>query len=992
MPDLSNTMKLAVDALDDPGSLRVRGDALEVLLNRQPPADVWLQSESRIHNFLSATDNDPGSRIRAIELAAISPLASVRKAVQAISVSDEGRSARAARMSLALLGDRQSVTKLIEDLTAEPTDGAVARVLAQVPLESLDLDVSPLVRNIAALDDADPGESTSHLWTALALARVGKFDHLDSAIDKLNKGWSPDILWGNPETFASEIRAMRPAPAQLTESLEKKMRGWPGLLGKLFKPAIDPESPPGHIYRYLTESAPETAQTLKPSMDHARVVATLQDLRLPGDIKVAMPESGDISADVLARNTADAFDRSLTAIANDAGLRDVPPEMVLGNDFITLVDNLPAYEPDYQALATAYIKYVGKTGERSHDFEAQIGWMFSRGGFDNIRLDGFFNSEDSAVREIAWSLAKHAARFDGSDVMPYFGAGADTSGTDDLYRAARHAELIEMPELFGGDEGPTFRGGESQSEEEEPGPVDPGDDPPRSAYGLVKAPGKVRPAKPFTVTVGLSKEQMPGTTGGQLVRPESSRGAYWLKIRLTCDGFRSVSEQGSEAFLWVTQENPYPTEDIELVALDDERFSSSRIILAEFYIDGQMLGAAARQIDIDDSLSVDSADAVASGVSVVVDSQVPPADITITISRGNADVGFRWVFSAESPHGDIDMTPPDDPERLVAHLDEQSEDFARSTLNRIETREGATDLREIVADAGERIAEQIPLWIRSKLLAVFDRVDDRAATLLIVSAEPHIPWELAYLQFQDDSKQFLAMEMVVGRWVLSSINARTMQPEIPVPPPHSVDVSKMTVVSGDYSDTKGFNKLPGAEAEAQRLRSTFEATSLDASSDALLPWFRSGPEDELIHFSVHGKWSTTGVNGGIALVDGKMLDASFVRQSKLSGHPFVFLNACQIGQGQTVLGGYGGMAEAFLKAGAVGVVAPLWSVDDKSANEVAKRFYDWVLSDETPGEFVRRERSSFGDESTSVTSLAYQFFGHPAMRIAMNIERNRRDA
>ena len=48
---------------------------------------------------------------------------------------------------------------------------------------------------------------------------------------------------------------------------------------------------------------------------------------------------------------------------------------------------------------------------------------------------------------------------------------------------------------------------------------------------------------------------------------------------------------------------------------------------------------------------------------------------------------------------------------------------------------------------------------------------------------------------------------------------------------------------------------------------------------------------------------------------------------------FVFLNACQVGAGQRVLGDYAGLATAFLSAGAAGVVAALWNVHDLAARE-----------------------------------------------------------
>jgi CHAT domain-containing protein len=99
---------------------------------------------------------------------------------------------------------------------------------------------------------------------------------------------------------------------------------------------------------------------------------------------------------------------------------------------------------------------------------------------------------------------------------------------------------------------------------------------------------------------------------------------------------------------------------------------------------------------------------------------------------------------------------------------------------------------------------------------------------------------------------------------------------------------------------------------------------------------------------------------------------------------FVFINACQVGSGDQILGGYAGLAAAFLYAGAAGVVAPLWSIDDDAARAIALRFYERTLkTGDQPAEVLRSERAEFGRAGgpTSATCLAYQFFGHPAMRL-----------
>ena len=122
---------------------------------------------------------------------------------------------------------------------------------------------------------------------------------------------------------------------------------------------------------------------------------------------------------------------------------------------------------------------------------------------------------------------------------------------------------------------------------------------------------------------------------------------------------------------------------------------------------------------------------------------------------------------------------------------------------------------------------------------------------------------------------------------------------------------------------------------------------------------------------------------GLILVDGSALDPLAVRGTPLRGHPFVFLNACQVGRGSQILGDHAGLAAAFLFAGASGVVAPLWSIDDRLARQIAVRFYERAMRGEAPAEVLRTERAAFRDapETTSSTYMAYQFFGHPGLRL-----------
>jgi CHAT domain len=62
-------------------------------------------------------------------------------------------------------------------------------------------------------------------------------------------------------------------------------------------------------------------------------------------------------------------------------------------------------------------------------------------------------------------------------------------------------------------------------------------------------------------------------------------------------------------------------------------------------------------------------------------------------------------------------------------------------------------------------------------------------------------------------------------------------------------------------------------------------------------------------------------------------------------HPLVFLNACEVGRGIPALLGVGGFAKSFLDLGASAVIAPLWSVKDTIAHEIAETFYKRVKAE-----------------------------------------------
>ncbi len=193
----------------------------------------------------------------------------------------------------------------------------------------------------------------------------------------------------------------------------------------------------------------------------------------------------------------------------------------------------------------------------------------------------------------------------------------------------------------------------------------------------------------------------------------------------------------------------------------------------------------------------------------------------------------------------------------------------------------------------------------------------------------------------------------------------------------------MAVISGVYGQQPGWKRLPEAEAEAAELTGDYGAVDVAAEMDAVLKCLKGDPAADVLHFCVHGQCDPTGVQDGLVLTDGKALDPWRVKGVEFKAPVFVFLNACQVGQGYELLGDYAGLADAFLFAGAAGVIAPLWSIDDALSRELAIEFYERAFAGSVPADVLRERRAQFTEESapTSSTFMAYQFFGHPDMRL-----------
>jgi len=1021
---------VTVSGLSSDNTPDLQQAALKLLMRGGYDAGVWRAAEPHLLNLLERRDkaSDRNGLIRQL---ARTPLPSVRESLRVIAGNVSDPDFATARECLAELGENRFANLLIEDMGGGNPDLA-AHGLAKSPLGRMRIRTPMLEAQVDGFDLNDPAESSAYVWGSIALAKKGRFKYLNNVFRQLDAGWEPGLFWGNPFAVHDDVRTAALGSERLFDYAKNKYRRLSPAERQLIGEEAALGRPKLNMLDALLEKPPQEV-----------VAEPAASAELPDDAASLFSDEGIRSA--VGANLRSTVSRAAYAEVVPTVLEDLAASLpklgdrltddylptTIGNELVDLASRLPAYQPDAPAVIRAYSRYLRQGGSRSGDFEHQLGWILAQGDFDSALEDCglLLRSGDELEKTVAWSLTSKASAFRRGHAPPFFGAGGSgglpvehtidtapfreerrifskdkalvgdpalaTATGDDSVDDEERLELVEMEFSNLEHSAAGGAGGEEPSEDIAATlPADPGsggnDDPPRSAYALLDCPEEVEPLVEFKVTIGLSEKPTPDIPGGPMHRPASSVGAYKLTVRLLYDGFMLRPGEQSEITLDVTASDPHPRASLHMTAVAAPQFKPLRTLRAEYSVDGQLIGSAARAMLVSGAPAAGVSANLARGFDLSMPPGVPVPDMTISIVKGNTVGDDRLVWSVLSPHAGIDLTPPDNDDDFKSDIGSAPDDWARSLMNAINASPVDKPLGPMLRGRGTEIRRKIPVWVRRKLrdlAELFTASGSGPATVFVVSDEPNVPWELAYLKLGDSDADdnFLGAAFVVGRWVhgYEDVNGDRV-PEYPPPTEHAIDT--MAVVSGDYSHTKKWKALKGAEEEAGELASAYSATRVSADGK-LATWLAGDPGVDAIHFAVHGKWSVSGAPDGIVLVDGTMLTPAEVLSARLKHRPFVFLNACQLGQGEQTLGDYGGMAAAFLEAGASGVIAALWNVDDTEAKALALGFYSQASDDAVlPGALFRQQRGEFENNTRSKLSLAYQFFGHPHMRLKLNIQ------
>jgi hypothetical protein len=470
--------------------------------------------------------------------------------------------------------------------------------------------------------------------------------------------------------------------------------------------------------------------------------------------------------------------------------------------------------------------------------------------------------------------------------------------------------------------------------------------------------------------------------------------SVWLS---SSDHFKVEGENVKPLTLRVDEEPPEVVNFKVRVARAPAEENEEAILTAVFSYNGRPSGRVTRAVAIAGAAGAGAPPEapVPGPPALQIDAEAAQPDITVTIA-GDPARARQYEVQVQSPLLDAYRTPQTGDWPLDDSVPKIVGGFFQEFVS-----ENLTPFQRVAAlkGAGVDLFKSSPEIFQRLFWSLIDAgIEPR--TIFVVSEEPDYPWELMTPRRRRPQGGFerrepLGVEFAIGRWV-----RRDNQPgEL------HVALAEAHVLAPDYGDER--RNLPNAEAEAQFVCERFNGTRIDPASVERFDAVLGAQPRPLIHFIGHGV--TTGESGAAedregtpiareqqvnqvlamqgedgeqALTLTQLGGLTGVESGISTGKPLVFINACEVGRAVPALVGIGGFAEVFTEMGAAAVIAPLWSVEDTIAHEIAREFYTRIADEPEarPSEILRDIRARAYRDDGADTYAAYCLYGDPLMQ------------
>ena len=176
------------------------------------------------------------------------------------------------------------------------------------------------------------------------------------------------------------------------------------------------------------------------------------------------------------------------------------------------------------------------------------------------------------------------------------------------------------------------------------------------------------------------------------------------------------------------------------------------------------------------------------------------------------------------------------------------------------------------------------------------------------------------------------------------------------------------------------DRAPLVEKEAAMIGELLPASEVAVGEEATRKrLFASAPAAELVHIACHGTFRHGNpLFSALHLADGWLRAADVVADGLELNGAVVVLSACSSGGGSELSREPLGLAWAFVEAGAAGVVASLWDVDDAATLELMTHFYGALADGQYPQVALRTARRAVAERYPHPYYwAAFRYFARP---------------
>ena len=303
-------------------------------------------------------------------------------------------------------------------------------------------------------------------------------------------------------------------------------------------------------------------------------------------------------------------------------------------------------------------------------------------------------------------------------------------------------------------------------------------------------------------------------------------------------------------------------------------------------------------------------------------------------------------------------------------------EFVKQKMKQFEQKGESPQRVADLKGAGEAFFTAAPRVFRDALRSLV-KSGKTPASVFVATEEPFMPWELMVPNWATKEPPHtlkpLGVMCAMGRWIHPCLE----------PSRQGLKLKDAYVLAAE-SKKKPLEQAPKEAKFVCESLAAINPKEIDPVSFDELKKVLNEHVASLLHFVCHG--AGEGFDSKIYLDDDKPLSADRLRgmasrELWIAAEPIVFLNACEVGRAQPGIAGGTGFARTMIELGARGVIAPLWTVKDTLAREVAEEVYTAALADSnrSVAEILQDlRRRTYEEPEAEDTYAAYCWFGDPA--------------